>query len=144
MTSRRSGRRNRSAEQRRSARLALAQAIILVAGLLYMLSGILLLAQPEWFFDNIGNFPPFNRHYMGDLGSFLLPLGGGLLIASQNPSRHRLLISIGVFGSFFHAFNHWYDVLNGELAATAWFVDTLPLLVFGLLFLWAFWQVRGR
>ncbi len=70
MTSRRSGRRNRSAEQRRSARLALAQAIILVAGLLYMLSGILLLAQPEWFFDNIGNFPPFNRHYMGDLGSF--------------------------------------------------------------------------
>ncbi len=46
-----------------------------VAALFYSVVGLALLFIPGWFFDHIGPFPPYNRHYEGDLGSFLLPMG---------------------------------------------------------------------
>lgn len=55
------------------------QIILALSGLFYTLSGLALLFLPTWFFTYIGDFPPFNRHYMGDAGAFILPLGIGLL-----------------------------------------------------------------
>ena len=144
MARRKSSRSKSSSTNRRSGKRAFVRSVVFVGGFFYLLVGISLLARPEWFFENVGNFPPFNRHYMGDLGSFLIPLGAGLVIASQDPAKHRLLISIGVAASFIHAFNHWYEVLTGVLPPAAWFIDTLPLLVFAIIFLWALWQIRPR
>jgi hypothetical protein len=49
---------------------------------------------PLWFFTTIGTFPPFNRHYTGDIGAFQLALGAGLLLAVRAGAvpaadRHR-------------------------------------------------------
>ncbi len=68
--------------------------VVVVAGIGYLLTGLALMFAPEWFFQNIGLFPPFNRHYAGDLGMFQIPLGIGLLIAICNPVRHRGLIGV--------------------------------------------------
>jgi hypothetical protein len=46
-----------------------------------LLTGLALLFASNWFFQTLGYFPPFNRHYAGDLGAFELPLGVGLLWA---------------------------------------------------------------
>ena len=56
---------------------AFVRAILITAGIFYTFTGLALLLAPTWFFDTIGNFPPFNRHYMGDLGAFLLPWAWG-------------------------------------------------------------------
>lgn len=40
--------------------------LVLVAGLFYTLNGLALLVAPTWFFENVGAFAPFNRHYLGD------------------------------------------------------------------------------
>jgi hypothetical protein len=62
------------------------QMVVGLAGVAYLLTGIALLFAPAWFFLAIGHFLPFNRHYEGDLGSFLLPLGIGLLVAARDPA----------------------------------------------------------
>ncbi len=134
---------NTAGGERRVARLALVRAVVLVVGLLYFVIGLALLLEPEWFFANVGNFAPYNRHYLGDLGSFLLPLGVGLTLASQDPVRHRMLITIGVAGSIIHALNHLYDASLGDSAAF-WVTDTLPLLILAGVFLWALWHLRPR
>jgi hypothetical protein len=134
----------RDAAQTRSARMAFVRLVVLLGGMFYLLIGISMLVQPEWFFENAGTFPPYNRHYLGDLGSFLLPLGAGLIIASQDPARYRVLISIGAAGSIIHSFNHWYEVTSGAYPLAFWFTDTLPLLAFAAIFFWALWQVRPR
>jgi len=36
------------------------------AGLFYLLVTLTMFLNPAWFFENVGHFPPFNRHYMGD------------------------------------------------------------------------------
>ena len=106
--------------------------LVLLGGLLYVFIGAGLLFAPEWFFSNVGTFPPFNRHYMGDLGSFLLPLGIGLLIAARDPLRHRSLILVAAIGSLLHAINHVYDAILLGAGIAHWLLDTLPLLIYGI------------
>ena len=49
----------------------LVQWVVALSGAGYTLTGLSQLFAPRWFFENIGKFPPFNRHYVGDLGAFI-------------------------------------------------------------------------
>jgi len=78
------------------------QVIVAVGGVFYILIALAQLLAPEWFFQNIGNFPPFNRHYTGDLGTFTLALGVGLLLAARDPAKHHLLVGVVAAASVLH------------------------------------------
>jgi hypothetical protein len=120
------------------------QWIVGLGGLFYTLIGVAQLFAPGWFFWNIGLYPPFNRHYIGDLGSFTLPMGIALLLAVRDPIQHRLLIGFVAAGSVIHSLNHLYDNLTG-VSADLW--GTVALIIFALVLAWAFWAnsaERGR
>ena len=116
--------------------------VIGVVGVGYLLTGLALILAPQWFFDNIGPFAPFNRHYEGDLGTFYLPVGIGLLAATRAPAQHRLFLAVVAGASLLHAGNHFYDVLTGTTPAARVLQDMGPLVVFGLLLLIAWWGAR--
>lgn len=141
--SRRSRRSSGSDSSPRSMRLALVSAVTLVAGLLYLMIGMSQLLQPEWYFANLGGFPPYNRLVLGQLGSVLLPLGVVLVIASQNPSSNRMVISVGAAAAALMTLNHLYSISAGEGAADG-SLALFPLAFFALAQLWAFWQIRPR
>jgi hypothetical protein len=111
------------------------QWVVAIAGIFYTFVGVTQLVAPAWFFTNVGPYPPFNRHYMGDLGSFTLPMGIALLIAARHPFQHRLFIGFVAAGSLIHSLNHLYDDLVG--AAPDPF-GTAVLLIFGLVMVWVF------
>jgi hypothetical protein len=113
------------------------RAAVVAGGLLYLITGLTQLFMPAWFFENVGNFPPYNRHYIGDLGTFSLGLGIALLWAVRNPLQHRLLIGCAALVSLLHALNHAYDDLGAPLAD--WLSQTIPLLIFGGVLLLAYW-----
>lgn len=122
-------------------------AIVITMGLSFTLTGLALLFAPQFFFDNIGTFPPFNRHYTGDLGTYSLPLGLALLWAARNPMQHRMLILAAVVISLMHAGNHAYDdVLLGTFPS----IQTILLLMSGILLAAAMlfadtgWQTRPQ
>lgn len=96
------------------------RALIGLVGLFDTLAGGALLLAPEWFYQTIGTFPPFNRHYLGDAGAFLLPIGLGLLLAAREPVRFRAILVLGLGASWIHAANHTFDALMhaGEGAAS--------------------------
>ena len=116
--------------------------VVGVAGIGYALTGLALILAPHWFFDNIGPFAPFNRHYEGDLGAFLLPLGVGLLLAAREPVRHRLFLAVVAGASFLHAANHIYEAVIGTTPADRVLQDTGPLIGLGLLVLAGWWGAR--
>jgi len=115
-----------------------------VAGVGYALTGLVLIFAPLWFFDNIGPFAPYNRHYEGDLGMFLLPLGLGLLFAAREPGNHRLFLAVVAAGSLLHAGNHLYDVIIGTTPSARAIQDVGLLLALGLLVLAAWWGTNNR
>src|SRR5258706_11747445 len=88
---------------------ALVRAIVLINGIFNTLVALILLFAPAWFYEHFGDFPPFNRHYMGDAGAFLLAIGLGLLIAWRNPARHSTAILVGALSGLIHVANHVYD-----------------------------------
>src|SRR5262245_25611396 len=102
--------------------------IAAVIGLFYVASALALLLTPEWFLDNIGNYPPFNRHYLGDTGSFLLVLGLMLLWAARDPARHPVMIALVGVGSLVHAMNHIVEDFITH-PSTSSIVNNLPLFV---------------
>lgn len=118
-------------------RMGFVRAVVVAGGLLYLLTGIAQLAAPQWFFDNIGTFVPFNRHYVGDLGTFSLALGLAMLWAARDPVQHRLLIGMAAAASLFHAFNHVYDNLN----AADW-MQTIQLLLVAIVLVAAWWVIQ--
>jgi hypothetical protein len=117
--------------------LRFVRAVVLLNAISYLATGLLLLLTPEWFFANVGNFPPFNRHYAGDLGSFLLALGGGLLFAARRPRAHVGMIGVAAAAGSIHALNHVLDTSRG---LGGW-DQTLALLVLAALTVAALWQV---
>lgn len=107
--------------------MTLARALIALAGLADTLAGIALLLAPEWFFSAVGHFPPFNRHYLGDTGSFLLPIGVGLLVAARDPIRYRPILLLGLLASWLHTLNHAYDALVHPGMGQAGLIDTVQV-----------------
>jgi hypothetical protein len=104
--------------------VTVAKALIVLVGLADTLAGSALLLAPEWFFTTFGQFPPFNRHYMGDAGSFLLPIGVGLLVAARDPIPYRPILLLGLLASWLHTINHGYDALVHPGMGQAGLIDT--------------------
>ncbi len=101
------------------------QALTTIAGGFYTAVALVMLAQPEWFYQTIGNFPPFNRHYIGDTATFTLPIGIGLMWAGRDLERYRSLLAAGLAASLLHAGNHVVDAAGEPL--THWLLDVAPL-----------------
>ncbi|HEY3062338.1 MAG TPA: hypothetical protein VGL99_25480 [Chloroflexota bacterium] len=110
-----------------------------LVGVSYLLTGLALLFAPQWFFDHVGTFPPFNRHFLGDIGSFTLPIGLGLLLSLRWPSLGPGVLLIGVLGSSMHLLNHVYDALLDTVPGRGW-SDVPGLVVVLLLLLLPLWR----
>lgn len=128
-----------SSTMRGSFSLRFAQVVVGLAGVVYLLTGLALLFASAWFFQSIGHFAPFNRHYEGDLGSFLLPIGIGLLVAMRNPVRHIWVIRVAALGSVLHVANHIYDAFIYWQPISQWGLQIGPLFVLALLLLIVSW-----
>jgi hypothetical protein len=115
--------------------------LIFIAGWFNTLTGLALLFAPAWFYQNIGNFPPYNRHFLGDAGAFLLPWGIGLLWAARHPAAGRPLIGLAALASLIHALNHAYDDWLIASPLSHWLTETIPLLLFAALLLFIYWQI---
>jgi len=119
-----------AALSRAAARSSLEQVLVGFVGIVHLLTGAGTLLTPVWFFQNIGTFAPYNRHYEGDLGAFQLGLGAALLLAARRPVRQRLLIGAAALGNLAHALNHTYDALIIHAPLGYWLRDTAPLYLF--------------
>lgn len=119
------------------------QMLVGLMGALNTIIGLLILFAPVWFFKNVGNFPPFNRHYMGDAGTFLLAIGIGLLLAARDPIRHRLTVMVGILASVLHTLNHVYDAVIGGEDVLHWLTDLGPLVLFVILLAVAYSQMQA-
>jgi hypothetical protein len=96
------------------------QGVLLLAGTGSLLAGAALMLAPGWFFEHIGPYPPFNRHYAGDLGAFNVAIGLALLLAVRDPPGRHLLVGIAALGNILHAANHVHDAMVDRVGIERW------------------------
>lgn len=121
------------------------QFVMGLTGVTYTASGAALLLFPTWFLENVGRFAPFNRHYMGDAGAFVLALGVGIWLIRRDPWNHMPMFLAGLVATQLHALNHLYDAGMGLSDLGHILRDALPNTLTGVLYFLAFlfvWRVR--
>lgn len=120
------------------------QILVGVLGVLTLVTGLGLLFAPQWFFDNIGTYPPFNRHYEGDLGAFVTASGVGLLWAARDPFKYRALIGIALVANVLHTVNHVYDDVIVSASMQQIMAGAIPVGLQALLLGLAVYMARGK
>jgi hypothetical protein len=91
--------------------------VALVVGVLFAASGVWAMVDPSGFFETTATFPPYNQHFIQDIGAFLGGLGAVLLLAATLPALDALavaLLGVGI-GAALHTVSH---VVGRDLGGT--------------------------
>jgi hypothetical protein len=97
---------------------AMARWVALVAGLLTLAAGIWAFAAPSSFYRSIATFPPYNRHFVHDLGAFQIGLGVTLLLALRWSDGLQVALAGFATAATVHFAGHVIDHNLGGHTAT--------------------------
>lgn len=88
----------------------LIRAGVLQFGAFHLVVGLWQVVAPHAFWETIGGFGPYNRHYLGDNATYELALGLALLASLRRPAWRAPLLALTALQIVLHAINHLVDV----------------------------------
>lgn len=92
--------------------------VAVIGGLLLVASGVGAMIAPQPYFDAVAMFPPYNQHFIQDIGAFQIGLGAVLLLAAVLTDALAVaLLGVGV-GSAAHLVSHLVGIDLGGTPTT--------------------------
>jgi hypothetical protein len=91
--------------------------------------GIVMMLAPGFFFDNIGTYGVRNNHFIGDLGSFYIAAGAGLLVSVRRPSWRAPLLYVSAAWYALHAVNHLFTIGDDNKGDGRGIADTVAIAI---------------
>jgi hypothetical protein len=86
------------------------RALLVIFAVVQIVLGLLLWLAPGFFYDEIGPYGARNDHYMGDLATWYLALGG-VALASVSRVSWRVPVLVLAFAQYaLHSLNHLLDI----------------------------------
>jgi peptidoglycan/LPS O-acetylase OafA/YrhL len=83
---------------------------VLVAGAAFFLViGVWALADPTSFYTQVATFPPYNRHFLHDVGAFNLGLAAALALGLTRWPGRRVALWAAALAAVLHAGSHFAD-----------------------------------
>lgn len=73
------------------------------------------------FYDQLATYPPYNRHFLHDLGAFQVGLGATLLLATVRRDSLDVALGGAAAGAALHAVAHVWDRDLGGRDSDPWF-----------------------
>ena len=109
---------------------AAVRVIVVLAGLFLVGFGLWAFVWPASFYDSIAVFPPYNQHFIHDLGAFQLGLGAALLLTQVWSDALLVVLVANAVGATIHFAAHLIDrSLGGHPATDLPFLGLLALLL---------------
>ena len=110
--------------------------VVAAFGLLTLSLGIWALVDTTSFFDNVADWPPYNRHFIHDIGAFQVGLGAVLLFALIWQGDAVLAaLGGGAIGATLHWISHIADEEFGGRDADPYLLGIVALILV-LTFVW--------
>lgn len=91
--------------------------VVLAAGIVTLAAGIWAFADPASFYEQLATFPPYNRHFIHDIGAFQIGTGVTLLITLRWKDAFFVVLSGSAVGTLFHFVAHLADTDLGGRAS---------------------------
>lgn len=105
------------------------QIIAVIGGLVFVVFGIWAFMDPRGFFEGVATWPPFNKHFVHDIGAFQIGLGLTLLLSLvRGDALFVALAGVGA-GQSVHAVAHWIDRDLGGKSTDPWAMSALAALL---------------
>ena len=80
-----------------------------VVAFFWIVNGLWAFLSPRTFYDRLATFPPYNVHFVHDIGAFSIGLGAVIALALVGWSALRsALVGVGI-GSAVHVVSHVVD-----------------------------------
>lgn len=107
----------------------LPRVIAAVGALFFIVTGVWALVDPQSFYENLAEWPPYNEHFLHDVGAFQIGLGAVLAIALW--ARDGLFVALaGVsVGAIAHAVSHFIDQGEGGKDTDVGFMTVLAIVL---------------
>lgn len=106
-----------------------AATIIALGGLLNAGTGAWAFAAPESFYDVIATYPPYNEHFLHDIGAFLLGIGVALLAALRWRDAWFVVLLGGSVAATLHTISHIMDRHHGGAQTDPWLLGGFAVLL---------------
>ena len=103
-----------------------------VAALALVASGLYAMLAPETFFNVAALYPPYNRHFIHDIGAFMLGLGSGLGFALGLTDALLVALAGNAIGAVAHFVSHFVDRELGGTPSDPVTFGVFALLIVGL------------
>jgi hypothetical protein len=113
--------------------------IAVLVGVFLVSFGLWAFLWPESFYSSIALFPPYNQHFLHDVGAFQLGLGSALLLTQLWDDALLAVLGGNAVGASVHFVSHLVDRSLGGHPAT-----DLPVLGALSLLLIVAWALRYR
>ena len=88
--------------------------ILALLGVFHLLLGLVMVVAPRTFFDDFAAYGAFNDHYIRDVATFYLALGGVLLVAVARTSWQVPLLTFALLQYGLHVLNHLWDIGDAD------------------------------
>jgi hypothetical protein len=128
-----------------TSRVDLVSALVLAAfGVFTVVLGLWAIIAPVSFFDNIGHFEPYNRHFLHDVGAFQIGLGASALFAVAWRDDALLAVLGGAAaGATAHEIAHIADNGIGGRDSDPYTLGLIAVLLCAV-FAWRLWARYGQ
>ena len=109
-----------------------------LAGLALVLPGLWAMLAPESFYASLAVYPPYNRHFIHDIGAFMLGLGTTLGLALALGDALFVALAGNAVGALAHFVSHAVDRELGGQPSDPLTFGVFAVLLVGL----AAWRAR--
>lgn len=99
-----------------------------LAAVFYLSSGLWAFFFPESFFDNIAGYPPYNEHFVHDIGAFLIGIGTAALAGLLLSDGLAAVLAGVSAASLLHGVSHILDHDHGGRDIDPWATSALGVL----------------
>jgi hypothetical protein len=100
-----------------------------VAAIAFLAGGAWSFADPASFYEQVARFPPYNEHFLHDIGAFQLGIGAALVLALAGWSGPRVALWGAAVAAVAHAASHWIDREAGGRDSDPFVLSLLAALI---------------
>lgn len=116
-------------------------AAIAIGAVFHLGTGVWAFAAPRSFYEVIATFPPYNVHFLHDVGAFLLGIGAAMAGALVWRDARFVALLGGTVAAAVHWVSHVVDRHHGGNASDPWLLGLFAVVL--LLGLVARWPARS-
>jgi len=125
------------------ARADVVTAVLVVVGASQVVTGLVAFLAPQTFYDVLAGYPPFNEHFLMDVGSWQIALGALTVFGARRADWRVPLLAFLALQYALHLIPHLIHFDDAEKSGQAWFA-TIALGLTTVLLAGLFLRERGR